>query len=1516
MDWSPRGVIVHGEPLRCEELGSVKPEATSTCQACGARVPPGLDFCPVCALRDAFDDARETSELDVEPTNSSPVCRFDHYRLLTREDGTLLELGRGAMGVTYKAVDINLQCAVALKVINARFIGDESARRRFVREARAAASVRHPNVASVFYLGQSDDGYFYAMEFVEGETLENLLKRCGRLEPKIALEIASQVAAGLAAIYEQKLVHRDIKPTNIMVRLKDGGGLTAKIIDLGLAKPVTDSPTEVAISIPGAFAGTPEFASPEQFAGIPVDIRSDLYSLGVTLWQMLTGQVPFRGSPAEVMFQHLRVPPPLEELDHVPQPVVSLVEYLLGKDPASRPQSPTELNALLCEVSTVLESRSRFQSGNVAQGAIGDGRGDSLHHNQLDLKGTARQAVLYGETGNRSRRLPTEPWDFGPFLMGKLKAFTGRKWLFQAIDEWLAKGSQPALLIIGEPGIGKSSIVATLVNDNRDGQVLAYHCCRADTPATLDPAVFVRSLAAMLSSQLEGYSAVLKGAAIVDALHFAETDAATVFETAIINPLHKLPQPERGRRYLLIDALDEALTRTRRPTILELLSTRLSLLPPWLRIVATTRNEPSVLCRLGCLRAHILNAQDPRNQDDVLNFIHRRLAEPGLHDKARASSETLSELASKLLRSSAGNFLFVTTALNAVESGEIGLDQIATLPPGLSSLYELFFNRLFRDAGVDFGSSRRVLEVVVGAGEPLARKDIATATGLDPEEQLPLILGRLSSFVPPCEGRYTIFHKSLFDWLTGWDLQHDQPLAGLYHVSLENGQMLLADWCLSTYKREHAKVPLYTLRHLVSHLHQVGRTQEARTVLLEFEFLRAKLQATDASALIADYEYFSDQADLQFVQSGIRLSAHVLARDRRELAGQLTGRLLGTKRASIRALLQRAAKKNAGVWLRPLTPSLTQPGGPLIRTLEGHTGWVCAVTVTPDGRRVLSASQDRTLRLWDLESGETIRTLEGHADAVYAVAVTPDGRSAISGSGDGTLRVWKLETGQTIRTLQGHTSALHAVAVTPDGRSVVSGSLDHTVRLWDLQSGQTIRTLEGHTDGICGVSVTPDGRLAISSSEDRTLRIWDLQSGQTIRTLEGHTDRVYGVAVTPDGCRAISASNDRTLRIWDLETGQSVCTLECHGNTVTGAVAITRDGRRGISAAANYTVSVWDLATGQPLCTLQGHTDWVTAVAVTPNGQCAISASADHTLRVWDLETGRLLRQPEGDMDGVKAVTLLSDGHGASISSNYHTLRVWDLETGQSLYVLEGHRDWVTAVAVALDGRRAVSAAADGTLRVWDLQSGRSLRMLQGHTKSITAVAVTADGRHAISASADGTLRVWNLESEHPLRILEGEINLISAVAITPDGRRAVCGSAIGLLRVWDLNDGRSVRTFEAHTEWVTAVAITPNGQRAVSASADGTLRVWNLESEQSPSALQGHTGRVSAVAITPDGRHAISASDDHMVRVWNLGSEEYSAGFTGEGPISRFGFGPDGRTIIANEKSGRLHFLRLDGVD
>jgi serine/threonine protein kinase/Tfp pilus assembly protein PilF len=328
----------------------VKTESKRACEVCGTALSQNSEFCPVCALRGAVSSETESlSEI------SSQLC-FEHYQVLKNEDGTPMELGRGGMGVTFKAIDTHLRCPVALKIISAQFIGNESARSRFMREARAAASVRHPNVASVFHLGESGGNYFYVMEFVDGETLEALIHRRGRLEIDLALEIITQVAAGLTAIHKQHLVHRDIKPSNIMLSWEEGRLENVKIIDLGLAKGVTED----TLSMAGSFIGTPTYASPEQFAGLGTDIRSDLYSLGVTLWEMLSGKPPFHGSAAELMDQHQRAAPPLVKLRNIPEPIMALLDVLLAKDPGQRFQNPTQLQRATTKVRGAVGSRLRL----------------------------------------------------------------------------------------------------------------------------------------------------------------------------------------------------------------------------------------------------------------------------------------------------------------------------------------------------------------------------------------------------------------------------------------------------------------------------------------------------------------------------------------------------------------------------------------------------------------------------------------------------------------------------------------------------------------------------------------------------------------------------------------------------------------------------------------------------------------------------------------------------------------------------------------------------------------------------------------------------------------------------------------------------------------------------------------------------------------------------------------------------------------------------------------------------
>lgn len=336
---------------------SEETELQRVCSVCGIAIPIATGFCPACAFRRAL----RAEDAQVPGQDSSAVgTRFEHFEVLLR-DGKPVELGRGGMGVTYKAVDTNLGTPVALKVINSAYLDSELMRQRFVAEARAAAGLRHPNVASVFHLGKSGEDYFYAMELVEGEPLDRILRFRGPLETNLVLEIADQIAAALSAAYKNGLIHRDIKPGNLMVVFGEQGRVAVKVIDFGLAQRLHLPDLFPNDHHPGAFFGTPQFASPEQCGGKEIDIRSDLYSVGITMWVMLSGKLPFQGSLCEVLEKHESEFPPFEVLEHVPGPVVELLKSLLDKDPAKRPQTPLELQNRIQVLKAGLSNRERLK---------------------------------------------------------------------------------------------------------------------------------------------------------------------------------------------------------------------------------------------------------------------------------------------------------------------------------------------------------------------------------------------------------------------------------------------------------------------------------------------------------------------------------------------------------------------------------------------------------------------------------------------------------------------------------------------------------------------------------------------------------------------------------------------------------------------------------------------------------------------------------------------------------------------------------------------------------------------------------------------------------------------------------------------------------------------------------------------------------------------------------------------------------------------------------------------------
>ncbi|CAG7845891.1 WD repeat-containing protein 5 [Serendipita indica DSM 11827] len=561
-----------------------------------------------------------------------------------------------------------------------------------------------------------------------------------------------------------------------------------------------------------------------------------------------------------------------------------------------------------------------------------------------------------------------------------------------------------------------------------------------------------------------------------------------------------------------------------------------------------------------------------------------------------------------------------------------------------------------------------------------------------------------------------------------------------------------------------------------------------------------------------------------------------------------------------------------------------ETGQPLGEPLRGHSSRVNAVTCSPDGSRIASGSSDCTIRIWGAESGQPLgEPFRGHVRSVDAVAFSPDGSRIVSGSFDETIRLWDAETGQPLgEPLRGHIGWVRAVAFSPDASRIVSGSYDMTIRIWDAETGQPLGDpLQGHSSRVSAVSFSPDGSRIVSGSWDDTIRLWDAKTGQPLgEPLRGHSDRVTATAFSPDGSRIVSSSWDKTIRIWDEATGQQLVEpLRGHSNRIT-AVAFSPDGSRIVSGADDNTVRLWDADKGQELGELlQIHDKPVSCVAFSPDGLRIVSGSDDDTIQFWDTETG----QPLGDRlrghnSWVNSVTFSPDGSRIVSGSRDCTIRLWDAATGQSLATpFRGHSNSVNTIAFSPDGSRIVSGSNDCTIRLWDAKTGQSLgKPFQGHSRRVSMVAFSPDGSQIASSSDDSTIRLWNAQTCEQLgEPLRGHIEWVRAVAFSPDGSRIVSGSVDYTVRLWNAKNGQPLgEPLRGHTQWVNAVAFSPDGSRIVSGSSDWTIRLWDTETGQPlGKPLRGHSSWINAVAFSPDGSKIVSGSNDKTIRTWDVSS-------------------------------------------
>ncbi len=1116
------------------------------------------------------------------------------------------------------------------------------------------------------------------------------------------------------------------------------------------------------------------------------------------------------------------------------------------------------------------------------------------------------------------------------------------------------------------------------------GRLAFFHFCRALSPATLSPLRFVESLSLELAARYPAFALALTrvghdriaistsqtvgraeagaqiAGVVIHELHIGDISAQDAFDRLVRRPLEAICTDDFAETIvLLVDSLDEALTY-RDENIVTVLA-EMGELPRQVRWLLTSRPDRRILDRIGRPALQLIE-DAPDDVDDVRDYAYRRLHSLSEPDRT--------VLADRVAVAGEGNFLYARYVLDDLVANIGQLDDVRylVLPDRLEDIYRQFLRReLARTQELWEARYRPLLgAVAVARGEGLTRTQLAGITSL-PQSTTDDILRICNQYLegPYPEGPFRIYHQSFREFLV------EDPT---YLVYPAESNQAIAEYFLAECERRWAACDPYALRYTPAHLRDAVEQAEQRRVkhgladaagrlLTDLEFLEAKTAGIGIDAVLDDLRggtglSVEEGGTPPEVGSWLTLldtqAHHLQGWDRTKDPGFFAQQVhIQAAESGAMDLAARAADTLAHR-NRPYFTSAWRAGwwdgrgGK--RTLTGHTDIVFAVAMTPDGRRVVSGSNDNTLKVWDIETGRELRTLTGHTDWVHAVVVTGDGRYAVSGSFDGTVKVWELETGRLVATLAGHRGQVNGVAVSADGHVAVSGSSDGTLCVWDLVRQRQLRVLTVGGGGIKGVALTPDGRYAVSGSDELTL--WDLSTGEVVRSMDVDGAWVEAVAVTDDGRYAISGEQELTA--WDLKTGHPLRRFTGHTSWVNG-IAINPQRPHMITGSSDGTLKVWDLETGEMLRTLALGIA-VACVAVSPDGRTAVSGGWDAALTIWDLEAGAEEHVPAGHREAVDGVVVSPDRPWAVSASQDHTLKVWDLTAGTELRTLRGHEEWVTAVALLPQQEQVISGDVHGVLIVWDLRTGRTLRTIDAHDAAVRAIAVFPDARRAVSGSNDNTMKIWDLETGRLLQTLTSRKAEVTAAALTQDGQRAVLARSDGTFTVWNLATGSSVHTVAGQPllaealaalserdgaiatvgvarppegvvaairraagrtgqgSAVGAVATTPDGTRAVSAAAD-TLTVWTMQAGEAVRTAQTTYKNTAAVAITADGRHVLYASPEGTVGTWDVEhGGTYTRGEREETP-GAISVTPDGRRIVSGSWTGSLRVWDVESA-
>ena len=1460
------------------------------------------------------------------------------------------QLGAGGFGAVYLAYQPLIKREVVVKVILPRYANHPEFIRRFEAEAQLVARLENLHIVPLYDYWREPDGAYLVMRYLRGGSLRSLIQE-GPITVETAIHIVDQIASALTVAHRHGVVHRDLKPDNVL--LDDDGN--AYLADFGIAKDLGNITGFIEVEPEGSLVGSPSYLSPEQVKTEPVTPRTDLYSFGIVIYEILTGDSPFTGLPASsILMKHLNEPlPHIHEMrPDLPGEVHDVIQKATAKHPDERYPDALALAAAFREALGMNKTLAPEEMPTMR-----------LPGNWAKISERERRTLI----GMEEALEPENPYKgLRAFQEADAADFFGREALAKLLlarMEEQGEGLKAApsdghnnprfLAVIGPSGSGKSSVVkAGLIPALRKGALPG-----SDRWFIVEMSPGTHPLEELEAALLR--VAVKPPESLMKTLQEDERGLARAVKWAL--------PPDESELLLVIDQFEETFT--------------------------TVEDEAE---RTHFLASLLTAASDPRSRLRIIitmraDFYDRPLLYPDFGNLIRKTTELVLPLSSdELQQAIVGPAERVGLALEpglvAAIVQDVG-EQPGSLPLlqyALSELYERRMGRLltldaYQTSGRVLGALARRAEelytsvsetgqaatrqlflrlVTLGEGTEDTRRrvrqtELAAANGSsDAMQQVVDLFGkyRLLTFdrdpgtrTPTIE----VAHEALIgQWarLKQWidtsrdDMQQHRRLMSATDEWLNAGDdpsFLASGARLDQFEAfaVHTDILLNQqenkyLQASIAEREQKRTFEEARKAheaLLERRsrnFLRAlavvltlaTLGALGLSAVAFNQSDLAQRnaATATFAQGEALVQAdnaataarvaEISADEARSLAlvsgAQLALSDNDTDLAIALALEANRVNNPSVEAQRTLAEAAYAPG--TRRIFQGHVGRVMAVAFSPDGTRAISAARDDTVMLWDVGTGEMIRRLDGHDDWVLDAEFSPDGQTILSASQDKTVILWNANTGEIIRRFEGHEDVVTSVAFNADGTQAISGSYDNTLILWDVETGEMIRQFTGHADQVLSVAFSASGFTALSGSADGTVILWNVAAGQPLLQMMGHAGAVYTVAYTPDELGALSGSDDRDIILWSFESGQPVRHFVGHSARVTG-VDFSPDGQMIVSSAEDNTVILWDFASGRLLRQFAGLDGPAYGVDFSHDGRLVLAGGWDHNVHLYDLVNGAEIRRFTEHTAPVYWVEYSPDGNTALSGSDDGTMILWNLDTGEAIRRFEGHSGRVNTVAYSPDGTRALSGSEDLSMILWDLQTGEEIRRFEGHSLGVLTVEFSPDGRRALSGSKDNTLILWDVETGEQINRYIGHRWWVADIVFLPDGERFISSSFDFTMILWDVETGDQIRTYEGHGDWVRALALSPDAKTVISASADSTLALWNVETGERIRTYEGHGTQVQDVALSPDGRYAISGSNDTTLILWDVETGEQLRRFTGHEELIRsVAFAPDRLSVLS----------------